>query len=114
MNKAYNLHVRITEEQLTYLSSQCQIYGVNCSVYVRRLLDAQQGKAVPGQTQEEYLQKKQLIYEINRIGNNINEIVKSAHMEFYSEAEKKKLFAMMTKIIHMMESEGQRNDDKGQ
>lgn len=105
MDKSYNLHARISQEQLAYVMEQCEKYGVNYSVYVRRLLDRERGKAEQGQTQEEYLQRKQLLYEINRIGNNINQIVKNANMHFYSDMEKKKLFAMMTKLMHMMERE---------
>ena len=36
---------------------------------------------------------KELINEINRIGNNINQIVHGNHMDFYTEADKEQLSA---------------------
>lgn len=112
MKKDYNLHIRISKEQLAYLMEQSGKYGINYSVYVRRLLDKERGNTAPEQTQKEYLQRKELIYEINRIGNNINQIVKNANMHYYSEMEKKKLFAMMTKLISMIEREEENGSNR--
>lgn len=41
---------------------------------------------------------KSLIFEINAIGKNINQIVKNNNSHFYTDYEKKKLFALMEKI----------------
>ena len=41
---------------------------------------------------------KELINEINRIGNNINQIVHGNHMDFYTEADKEQLSAYMRRL----------------
>lgn len=81
------------------------MYGIKYSEYIRRLIDEDMGKTVSVQTQEEFLAKKQLAYEINRIGNNINQIVRNVNMHYYTEYEKKKLFAMMQKIMELCADE---------
>ena len=103
MEKNVHKNVRITEEQAQHLEKVCGIYGINLSEYVRRLIDADIGKEISTQTQQEYLVKKEMIYEINRIGNNINQIVKNINMHYYTEHEKKKLFAMMQRIMRLFE-----------
>ena len=41
---------------------------------------------------------KELINEMNRIGNNINQIVHGNHMDFYTEADKEQLSAYMRRL----------------
>ncbi len=94
---------RIREDQVLHLERQCKIYGINSSEYIRRLIDTDMGRAAPGQTKEAFLVHKQMVYEINRIGNNINQIVKNVNMHYYTDYEKKKLFALMNKIIELYE-----------
>ena len=67
---------RIREDQVLHMEGQCKIYGINSSEYIRRLIDTDMGKATPDQTKEAFLVHKQMVYEINRIGNNINQIAK--------------------------------------
>ena len=69
---------RITEEQEKHMETQCERYGINASEYIRRLIDADRGKQISVPTQEEFLIKKQMVYEVNRIGNNINQIVNNS------------------------------------
>ena len=65
---------RIREDQVLHMEGQCKIYGINSSEYIRRLIDTDMGKATPDQTKEAFLVHKQMVYEINRIGNNINQM----------------------------------------
>lgn len=94
---------RIREDQVLYMESQCKTYGINSSEYIRRLIDKDMGNSVPNRSKEAFLIHKQMVYEINRIGNNINQIVKNVNMHYYTEYEKKKLFALMNKIIELYE-----------
>ena len=103
VGKSIHKNVRITKEQGAQLEKKCSSYGINTSECIRRLIDDDRGKKVLVQTQEDYLQKKQMIYELKRIGNNINQIVKNVNMQHYTDYEKKKLFAMMQKILELFE-----------
>ncbi|MBP3488821.1 MAG: MobC family plasmid mobilization relaxosome protein [Roseburia sp.] len=105
MDKSIHKNVRITQAQWEHTKSRCEMYGIKYSEYIRRLIDEDMGKTVSVQTQEEFLAKKQLAYEINRIGNNINQIVRNVNMHYYTEYEKKKLFAMMQKIMELCADE---------
>lgn len=111
--KVIRKRFRITTEQQSHVEEQCKRYGINESEFFRRLIDADRGKEVPVQTQEEFVLKKQLIYEINRIGNNINQIVKNANMRFYTEHEKRKLFAMMKKVMELLDNNGKGETENG-
>lgn len=113
MERKIHRNFRITPEQLQHLEKQSERYNGNHSQYIRKLLDEDMGKNHGAYTKEEFLVKKQLIYEINRIGNNINQIVKNVNMNFYSDYEKKKLFAMMKKLLELMEEQEGRNDTDG-
>lgn len=112
MGKNIHKNVRITQSQWEYTKSRCEMYGINYSEYIRRLIDADMGRKVPVQSQEEFLAKKQLAYEINRIGNNINQIVKNVNMHYYTDHEKKKLFAMMCKIVELCADERKDGEER--
>lgn len=45
---------------------------------------------------------RELINEVNHIGVNINQIVRNNNAQFYSAAEKKKLFLMMQQLNDML------------
>lgn len=85
---------RITEEQDQFVKARCKEKNIKESVYLRSLIDRDRGK----KPIEVYLEEKKLVYEINKIGNNINQIVRNNNTHIYNEAEKKKLFALMEKI----------------
>lgn len=108
MERKIHRNFRITPEQLQHLEKQSE---GNHSMYIRKLIDEDMGRNHRVYTKEEFLVKKQLVYEINRIGNNINQIVKNVNMNFYSEYEKKKLFAMMKKILKLLEKQEDWNDE---
>lgn len=105
MIKNVRKRLRITEEQQKHIENQCEKYGIKESEFLRRLIDADMGKKINIQTKEEFLAQKQLISEINHIGTNINQIVKNVNMHYYTDYEKKKLFAMTRKIIELLENE---------
>ena len=90
---------RLTQEEAAFVKEECERYGMCESEYFRTLLrnkkNASQQFSKPKQ---EYLDIRALTREINYIGNNINQIVKNAHMNLCSEHEKKKLFALMELI----------------
>ena len=106
MEKTIPKHFRITAEQQKHLEMQCEKYGINSSEYLRRLIETDRGNKEQYSSQEDFLDRKQLIYEINRIGNNINQIVKNVNMHYYTEYEKKKLFALMKKVIELLDADG--------
>ena len=106
MEKTVPKHFRITAEQQKHLEMQCEKYGINSSEYLRRLIETDRGNKEQYSSQEDFLDRKQLIYEINRIGNNINQIVKNVNMHYYTEYEKKKLFALMKKVIELLDADG--------
>ena len=110
MDKSIHINIRITLQQWNHTKEKCKKYGINYSEYIRRLIDSDMGKQVALQSQFEFLSKKQLAYEINRIGNNINQIVKNVNMHYYTDYEKKKLFAMMQKIIELF-ADGERKEN---
>ena len=97
--------LRLTEKEYGHVDTQCVKYGIKRSEYIRRLIEQDMGRVNLSEmkTQEAFLQKKELIYEINRIGNNVNQIAKNVNSGRYTEYEKKKLFAMMDKINKLLE-----------
>ena len=96
---------RITEEQNKFIQLQCDLYGIQSeSEYFRRLIDRAAGKPSNHLTKEEFVLKKSIQDEINKIGVNINQIVKNANSHYYTDYEKKKLFAMMEKIKELVHS----------
>ena len=106
------LRVRVRPDQRQHMEKQCEQYGINCSEYFRRLVEQDMGRVNMNQmkTREEFLQEKALIYEINRIGNNINQIVKNVNSKFYTDYEKKKLFAMMETVKTLLSAKINKND----
>lgn len=104
-NKCIQKSLRVTQAQGAYLKEKSFGCGIGEAELLRRLIASDMGKSIQVQTQEEFLLKKQLVYEINRIGNNINQIVKNVNSHYYSDYEKKKLFAMMKKVAELMDKE---------
>lgn len=90
---------RISEEEEVALRKQCERYGMNDSEYLRFLLGQNGSKGEESiRPKGEYLAIRELMTEVNRIGTNINQIVKNVNMHYYSDYEKKKLFAMMEEV----------------
>lgn len=104
-NKTSKLSLRLTESERAHVNLQCEKFGIKSSEYIRRLIEQDMGRCNLNEmkTKEEFLRRKALIYEINRIGNNINQIAKNVNSGVSFEFEKTKLFTMMDKVIRLLE-----------
>lgn len=102
-NKAIKMSFRVEEDIYEILCKKVDSSGITTSEYIRRLIKNDCGKSVEIESREDFLFRKQLIWELNHIGNNINQIVKNNNAKFYSEAEKKRLFELMQKIYKLLE-----------
>lgn len=104
-DKIVHVNLRLTEPEQKHIDKQSGKYGIKRSEYIRRLIEQDMGRINLSdmKTQETLLQRKELIYEINRIGNNVNQVAKNVNSGLYTEYEKKKLFAMMDKINKLLE-----------
>lgn len=90
---------RISEEDEQFLRNQCELYGMSDSAYFRYLLNrVKNSPETAVRPKEEFVIIKELTDEINHIGININQIVRNVNMLYYSDHEKRKLFAMMEEI----------------
>ena len=90
---------RITQKQKEQLEKNAAASGMKLSAYVRSCIE---GKEV--MAKDNYLVLKELINEINKIGININQIAKTFNSGFFSESEKRKLFALMKKLNEFAEN----------
>lgn len=100
----YRVEIRLTEQEKMLLRKKAGMQDM--SKYIRDILFERQGnrKLIPPerfQALEECL--RQLKKEVNHIGVNINQIVKNHNSNFYSSAEKRKLFALMGEVNQKME-----------
>lgn len=100
--KIFQKNFRINMSQQEHIEKSCKTYGISESEYFRRLIDSDMGKAVSVKTHEEFKISKDLIFEVNKIGNNINQIAKNTNSHYYTEYEKKKLFALMEKVKDLL------------
>lgn len=89
---------RLPDDELKYIDKVAEKSGKTRSECIRQLLLSTKEKEVL-ESKEHYQLNKELIYEINKIGNNINQIVKDYNSHIYTDYEKKKLFALMQKLI---------------
>ena len=95
----------MSEEDEQFLREQCDLYGMNDSEYFRYLLNKVKNPAKSMiRPKEEFLVIKELTDEINHIGININQIVRNVNMLYYSDHEKRKLFALMEEIKNKVAS----------
>lgn len=76
------------------LKEKAKQAGMSDSAYIRFLISQKPGDHVQ-------IRKllKDLISEVNYIGHNINQIVKSYHEHFYRKEDKTRLFAYMRKLL---------------
>lgn len=97
--KTVRKSIRLSPEEERLLRQACERYGMNDSEYFRYLLNRNAGGIPAKKTKEEYQAIKELVTEINRMGTNINQIVRNVNLHYYSDSEKRKLFAMMSVIM---------------
>lgn len=106
MNKTHYIHkhsFRVDADTDQFIKQQCRNLGIKESTYIRKLLEQAKGNPVKLETKESFFAKKELIQEVNYIGNNINQIVKNANSNYYYDYEKKKLFALMGELKNLLE-----------
>ncbi len=81
--------VRFTKKDREYLDEKCGEAGLTAGEYLRRCMYNRP---------LDYVAVKQyndLVYEVSRIGNNINQIAHNANCGYYNEAESRRLLANM-------------------
>lgn len=96
--KRGRFELRLSEEDREKLIRDAEKTGISESAYLRELINNNSP-----QSREDLQQIKQLVYEINKIGENINQITKHVNSGFYSEHEKRKLFALMNTLVKYTE-----------
>lgn len=92
--KNRHFDIRLSEEDKQTLEKHAKEAGLTESAYLRALINNESP-----QSREDYLLIKHLVTEINKIGVNINQIATHVNSGFYSEGEKRKLFALMNTIV---------------
>lgn len=88
---------RLSETDEKLLIEKAEASGVSQSAYLRRMLTQQ-----PTDYPEIRLLLKQLVQEVNAVGNNINQIAKNNNSGFYSPDDKRMLTAYMKKLVAEM------------
>ncbi len=90
---------RLDENTDSIIRKKAKEKGISISLYLRGIIMTEEKKVID---KEQLLVYKELIYEINRIGNNINQIVKNNNSKLYSENDKKELAAGMEEIKKLL------------
>lgn len=104
MKKEHSIHFRVTDEEYEHLNKLVKESGKSTSQVLRKLIiDNKNGGTTTFEPKEHFMLTKQLIYEINRIGNNINQIAKNNNSHYYTPNEKEKLLEMMGEIQRKLE-----------
>ena len=72
MAKEKRVTIRLTQEEYEKLKEKANTLGITTSAYIRKILG----------NREKVLTKcdKELLYELNRIGNNLNQIAKHCNI----------------------------------
>lgn len=91
--------VRLTDEEYECLLKNSKTANLSASEFIRQLLN--ESKIIEYNS---WIDRKQLINEINHIGVNINQIVKNINCNYYSNYEKLKLFAMLKKLYELLDN----------
>lgn len=102
-NKCDKVEIRLTKWEKKLLKKRS---GEDMSKYIRDIIFKEQLPADPALLESQRALKESVLSlkkEINHIGVNINQIVKNHNSSFYSNAEKRKLFALMGEIDKKMQ-----------
>lgn len=84
---------RMTKQEADRLRTQAQERGMKESEYIRLLLSQR-----PNDYPEIRILLKELINEVNAIGNNINQITRNYNSKLYREQDRELLIAYMKKL----------------
>lgn len=94
-------HFKLTEETARLLSERSKAENMNESEYIRYLLLNQSEHP---RSRELELEVMRLRNEINKIGGNINQIVKNNNSHLYNEEDKMQLKIYLEEIVLMQKS----------
>ena len=92
-------HFKLTEETAKLLAERSKAENMNESEYIRYLLLNQSENP---RSRELEVEVMRLRNEINKIGGNINQIVKNNNSHIYSESDKMKLNDYLKEITEIM------------
>ena len=92
-------HFKLTEETAKLLAERSKAENMNESEYIRYLILNQSEHP---RSRELELEIMRLRNKINKIGVNINQIVKNSNSHIYSEGDKMNLISNMEKISIML------------
>ena len=85
--------IRLTPQEAKELAKKAAASGMTESSYMRLMISQK-----PNDYPEIRMQLRELINEVNHIGNNINQIAKSHNAGFSSADDKGRLFAYMKRL----------------
>ncbi len=89
VDRNIKLTLRLSQEESDRLREYAGMEHMSQSDFLRTLILQREGKVVPAEVRDEI---KKLSYEINRIGNNINQLTRGTHERRYmSEQDRKDL-----------------------
>ena len=89
-------HFKLTEETARILNERSQAENMNESEYIRYLLLNQSEHPRSRELEVEIMRLRN---EINKIGVNINQIVKNNNFHIYSESDKIELTDYLSRIV---------------
>lgn len=92
-------HFKLTEETAKLLAERSKVENMNESEYIRYLLLNQSEQP---RSRELELETMRLRNEINKIGVNINQIVKNSNSHIYSENDREILKEELSQIRDLM------------
>lgn len=99
MNKTELIKVRVTQDELEIIDKKAQVAGLKRSQYVRKM--CMQGYIVIRNFDE----VEKLVYEINKIGNNINQIARKANeFDYLSKDDLKSVRSRIDEVYKLIES----------
>jgi hypothetical protein len=95
MKKYKQIKVNLDESDYRYHKQKSEEFGISMSEYIRRHLDAQiDDVRTPKKSYKKYVAvDPNLLYEINKIGNNLNQIARRIN-----RGESLDLFILLTNI----------------
>ena len=98
-----DFHGRLRVEERNHIVKRAEECGIKPSEYVRRLIARDMGQTAVFQSLEERQQRNRCVYEVSKIGNNINQIVKDYHNSFYSPEQKEDLKRLLELVVEKMD-----------
>lgn len=96
--KTIRITVRFKPKEAIRIQKEADKYCLTPSAYLRMMANQ-----TVQDNPEIRSQLKQLINEVNHIGNNINQIAKNNNSELYFENDKRRLLGYMKKLNTMMD-----------